>query len=181
MMLVGSLAVSTIVPVLVLAVIGIVVLVVLLAPRFSRSMNAAMTHLVTDPSPEDGRRPAFPSEGLLVPEAVLEAAGSMSDSVWDVLEASAVPIAIEYYPVSGIEMARYRSVPVNAAAQQAMTGIMEALDPRQQRRNVSAHRGEEGDRPFHPVARSANQTTNRQHYFPSQRSKNPGHRLPEYP
>lgn len=131
MMLVGSLAVSTIVPVLVLAVIGIVVLVVLLAPRFSRSMNAAMTHLVTDPSPEDGRRPAFPSEGLLVPEAVLEAAGSMSDSVWDVLEASAVPIAIEYYPVSGIEMARYRSVPVNAAAQQAMTGIMEALDPRQ--------------------------------------------------
>lgn len=131
MMIVGSLAVSTIVPVVVVGVIGIVVLVVLLSQRSSRSMNAAMAHLVTDPSTEDERRSAFPSEGLLVAEAVLEAAGSTSDSVWDVLEASAVPIAIEYYPVSDIEMARYRSVPVNAAAQQAMTGILEALDPRQ--------------------------------------------------
>lgn len=75
-------------------------------------------------------RPDFPSSGLLVPEGVLRTAGSTSVAIWDALEALAVPVAVEYHPVTEAEIAKFRTVPVNAAAQQAMIDIVKALDPR---------------------------------------------------
>ena len=75
-------------------------------------------------------RPEFPPQGLLVPEAVLRSAGSTSTAIWNALEAAAAPIALEYYPVSESEIAKYRSVPINAAAQQAMVKIVEAVNPK---------------------------------------------------
>jgi len=75
-------------------------------------------------------RPEFPPEGLLVPEEVLRSAGSTSAAIWDALEAAAAPVALEYYPVSESEITKYRTVPVNAAAQQAMVRIVEAVNPK---------------------------------------------------
>lgn len=75
-------------------------------------------------------RSGFPSSGLLVPESVLRDAGSTSVAIWDALEAVAVPVAVEYHPVTEAEIAKFRAVPVNAAAQQAMIDIVKALDPR---------------------------------------------------
>jgi hypothetical protein len=50
--------------------------------------------------------------------------------IWDALEAAAVPVAVEYYPVSDSAITRYRTVPINAAAQKAMVDIVKALDPK---------------------------------------------------
>ncbi|MEV6251581.1 hypothetical protein AB0M38_36290 [Streptomyces sp. NPDC051742] len=80
--------------------------------------------------PEVDLRPEFPSEGLLVPEDVLRSAGSTSAAIWDALEAAATPVAIAYHPVCDAELATLRTVPVNAAAQQALSGILEALNPK---------------------------------------------------
>lgn len=80
---------------------------------------------------ESDASPTFPSSGLLVPEEVLRYAESGAVSVWDALERAAVPIAVEYFPVSESEIARYRTVPVNAAAQQSITHIVQALNPNQ--------------------------------------------------
>ncbi|MEV7617791.1 hypothetical protein [Streptomyces sp. NPDC089799] len=74
-------------------------------------------------------RPAFPPAGLLVPEEVLRSAGSTAASVREALEAAATPIAVEYRPVSASEIAKFHTVPVNAAAQQALAGMVKALDP----------------------------------------------------
>lgn len=41
-----------------------------------------------------------------------------------------MPVAVEYFPVTASEIARFRAVPVNAAAQQAMVDIVKALNPR---------------------------------------------------
>lgn len=74
-------------------------------------------------------RPEFPESGLLVADEVLRVAGSSSVAIWDALESAAVPVAVEYYPVSEAEIAKYRTVPVNAAAQQSMVEIVKALNP----------------------------------------------------
>jgi hypothetical protein len=50
--------------------------------------------------------------------------------MWDALEAAAVPVAVEYRPVSPSEIGTFRAVPVNAASQQAMVNIIKALNPR---------------------------------------------------
>lgn len=75
-------------------------------------------------------RPTLPPEGLLVPREVLRSTGSSSDDVWAALEAAAAPIALAYYPVSESELTKYRSIPVNAVAQQAMVKVLEAVDPK---------------------------------------------------
>ncbi|MFI8421081.1 hypothetical protein [Streptomyces sp. NPDC085479] len=80
--------------------------------------------------PEADVRPEFPPEGLLVPEDVLRSAGSTSAAIWDALEAAATPVAVAYHPVGDTELATLRTVPVNAAAQQALSGILEALNPK---------------------------------------------------
>ena len=41
-----------------------------------------------------------------------------------------MPVAVEYRPVTASEIARFRTVPVNAAAQQAMVDIVKALNPK---------------------------------------------------
>jgi hypothetical protein len=56
-------------------------------------------------------RPGFPSSGLLVPEGVLRSAGSTSVAIWDALEVVAVPVAVEYYPVTEAEIAKFRASP----------------------------------------------------------------------
>src|SRR5581483_8723131 len=75
-------------------------------------------------------RPAFPPAGLLVPEDVLRSSGSTSAAIWEALQAAATPVAVEYYPVSQSEIAKFRTLPVNAAAQQAMVDVVKALDPK---------------------------------------------------
>ena len=74
-------------------------------------------------------RPEFPEAGLLVPDEVLRVADSSSVAIWDALESAAVPVAVEYFPVSDAEVTRYRTVPINAAAQQSMAEIVKALNP----------------------------------------------------
>lgn len=51
-------------------------------------------------------------------------------SVWEALEGASAPIAFEYYPISDQELAEYKWLPVNAAAQQALTNIVRAVDPK---------------------------------------------------
>lgn len=76
-------------------------------------------------------RPEFPPAGLLIPEDVLRSSsGSTSAAIWEALEAAATPVAVEYYPVSQSEISKFRTVPVNAAAQQAMVDVVKALDPK---------------------------------------------------
>lgn len=96
------------------------------------SQHSAVTrrHVASSTPPLVEARPEFPPAGLLVPEEVLRSAGSTSVAIWDALEAAAAPVAVQYYPVSDSEIARLRTVPVNAAAQQAMAGIVNALNPK---------------------------------------------------
>ncbi|MCX5192648.1 hypothetical protein OOK31_01865 [Streptomyces sp. NBC_00249] len=111
------------IPVVLVVVVAVAVLVTAwLLRRSSRS--------TTTTSAEAEARPDFPPAGLLVPEDVLRSAGSSSAAIWDALEAAVAPVAVEYHPVSESEVAKFRTVPVNAAAQQAMVGIVEALDPK---------------------------------------------------
>ena len=98
--------------------------------RFARRPNVPRTQVASSAQAEIELRPEFPSAGLLVPEGVLQSAGSSSAAIWDALEAAAVPVAVEYFPVTASEIARFPAVPVNAAAQQAVVDIIKALDPR---------------------------------------------------
>jgi hypothetical protein len=82
------------------------------------------------PSTAIEARPEFPPAGLLVPEDVLRSSGSTSAAIWEALEAAATPVAVAYYPVSQSEISKFRTVPVNAAAQQAMINVVKALDPK---------------------------------------------------
>ncbi|TQS91854.1 hypothetical protein EU811_13770 [Arthrobacter sp. TS-15] len=53
-----------------------------------------------------------------------------SVSVEQALEVASIPMAFEYYPITDIELTKYKSVPVNAALQQALTNIVRAVDPK---------------------------------------------------
>lgn len=75
------------------------------------------------------QKPVLPAEGLLVAADVLASAGTNTEAVWSALEEASAPVALEYYPVSRQELAKYRAVPVNAAAQQAMVRVVEAVNP----------------------------------------------------
>ena len=97
--------------------------------RFARRPNVPRTQVASSAQAEIELRPEFPSAGLLVPEGVLQSAGSSSAAIWDALEAAAVPVAVEYFPVTASEIARFPTVPVNAVAQQAVVDIIKALDP----------------------------------------------------
>lgn len=113
-----------------LIVVAIAVLVTAwLLWRFSRRPNVQRTQAASNTRAQIELRPEFPPAGLLVPEGVLRSAGS-SASIWDALGAAAVPVAVEYRPATASEIAMFRPVPVNAAAQQAMVDIVKALDPR---------------------------------------------------
>ncbi|MFI1518604.1 hypothetical protein [Kitasatospora cineracea] len=99
--------------------------------RFSRGTTAAPGGHTAPSTPAAVEvRAEFPPEGLLVPEDVLHSAGSTSGAIWDALEAAAVPVAVEYYPLSEAEVAKFRTVPVNATAQQAMIKVVEVLNPK---------------------------------------------------
>ncbi|MER7181284.1 hypothetical protein ABT404_17685 [Streptomyces hyaluromycini] len=119
-------------PIELVAVVAIAVLVTAwLLWRFSRSATTASGgHTASSATAVVEVRPEFPPAGLLVPEDVLRSVGSTSAAIWDALEAAAAPVAVEYYPVSEPEVAKLRTVPVNATAQQAMVGIVEALNPK---------------------------------------------------
>ena len=114
-----------------IAVVAIAVLVTAwLLWRFSRRPNVPRTPVASSTQAQIELRPEFPPAGFLVPEGVLRSAGSTSAAIWDALEAAAVPVAVEYRPVTASEIATFRPVPVNAAAQQAMVNIIKALNPR---------------------------------------------------
>ncbi|MET4642381.1 hypothetical protein ABID95_002108 [Streptomyces atratus] len=119
-------------PVELVAVVAIAALVTAwLLWRFSRGTTTASGgHTSPNAAAEVEVRTEFPPEGLLVPEDVLRSVGSTSGAIWDALEAAAAPVAVEYYPVSEAEVAKFRTGPVNATAQQAMVGIVEALNPK---------------------------------------------------
>lgn len=114
-----------------IAVVALIVVVLgWLLWRSSRLSSAPGAQVVASAPTVIERPPEFPPEGLLVPEDVLRSAGSTSVAIWDALEAATVPVALEYYPVSETEIAKYRAVPVNTTAQQAMVKIVEALNPK---------------------------------------------------
>src|SRR4051794_28607608 len=93
--------------------------------RFARRPNVPRTQVSSSGPAEIELRPKFPPAGLLVPEGVLQSAGSSSAAIWDALEVAVVPVAVEYFPVTASEIAACRTVPpVNAAAQQAMVDII---------------------------------------------------------
>ncbi len=117
-------------PTLIAVVTIAVIIAAWLLWRFSRLPGASGRHVAASTATLIEPRPEFPPEGLLVSEDILRSAGSTPAAIWDALEAAAVPIALEYYPVSESEITKYRAVPVNAAAQQAMVGIVEALNPK---------------------------------------------------
>ena len=114
-----------------IVVVAIAVLVTAwLLWRFSRRSNVPRTQMLSSTQAQIELRPEFPPAGLLVPEGVLRSAGSTSAAIWDALGAAAVPVAVEYRPVTASEIEKFRTVPVNAAAQQAMVDIVKALNPR---------------------------------------------------
>lgn len=115
-----------------IAVVAIAVLVTAwLLWRFSRRPNVPRAQVASSTQAQIELRSEFPPAGLLVPEGVLRSAGSTSAAIWDALGAAAVPVAVEYRPVTASEIATFRLVPpVNAAAQQAMVDIVKALNPR---------------------------------------------------
>jgi hypothetical protein len=98
--------------------------------RFSRRPGALGRNVAASTATRIEPLPEFPPEGILVSEDVLRSAGSTPAAIWNALEAAAVPIALEYFPVSESEITKYRAVPINAAAQQAMVGVVEALNPK---------------------------------------------------
>jgi hypothetical protein len=98
--------------------------------RFSRGPNVARAQVPSSTEAQIDVPPEFPPAGLLVPEGVLRSAGSTSAAIWDALETAAVPVAVEYHPVTASEIAKFRSFPVNASAQQAMVNIVKALNPK---------------------------------------------------
>jgi hypothetical protein len=114
-----------------IAVVAIAVMVTAgLIWRFSRRARVPRTEVASSPIAVSELQPEFPPAGLLVPEDVFRSAGSTPTAIWDALEAAAAPVAVEYYPVSESDIAKFRTVPVNAAAQQAMVGIVKALNPK---------------------------------------------------
>ena len=114
-----------------LIVVAIAVLVAAwLLWRFARRPDVPRAQVTSSAPAEIELRPEFPPAGLLVPEGVLQSAGSSSAAIWDALEAAAVPVAVEYYPVTASEIATFRTVPVNATAQQAIVDIVKALNPK---------------------------------------------------
>jgi hypothetical protein len=121
---------TTMLPTLIAIVAIAVIVTAWLLWRFSRRPTATGTHAETSIPEAIEVRPEFPPAGLLVHEDVLRSAGPTSAAIWDALEAAAAPVAVEYFPVSESEIAKFRTVPVNAAAQQAMVGMVNALNPR---------------------------------------------------
>lgn len=114
-----------------IAVVAIAVLVTAwLLWRLARRPDVPLTEVASRTQAQIDRRPEFPPAGLLVPEGVLRSAGSSSAAIWDALEAAAVPVAVEYRPATASEIATFRTVPVNATAQQAIVDIVKALNPR---------------------------------------------------
>src|SRR3954466_7838208 len=105
--------------VLVLIAVGVLVAAGLYHWRHS-TQNPAAQMDDTSVSTAIDARPEFPSSGLLVPAEVLEAFDSSAVEIWDALEAAVTPVAIEYRPVEQAELVKYRAVPVNATAQQAI-------------------------------------------------------------
>lgn len=99
--------------------------------RSPRRDNAARTSQTTEPSAIETMEPdrTFPASGILVPEAVLSTTGA-AVSVWEALEAASIPMALEYHPISDSELTKYKSVPVNAAFQQALTNIVRDVNPK---------------------------------------------------
>src|SRR3954464_12646660 len=98
--------------------------------RVSRRPDVTQTHEALGSDTQIELRPEFPPAGLLVPEGVLRSAGSTSAAIWDALETAAVPVAVEYHPVTVSEISTFRTVPVNAAGQQAMVDIVKTLNPK---------------------------------------------------
>ncbi|MEZ5309829.1 MAG: hypothetical protein R2735_04410 [Microthrixaceae bacterium] len=106
-----------------------VLLVVWLITRSSRSSSGGGSGVELGAPIAIEARAALPPQGILVAESVLQSSGSSPDFLWSALEAAAAPLALEYYPVSESELTRYRSIPINAAAQQAMVKVVEAVNP----------------------------------------------------
>jgi hypothetical protein len=78
----------------------------------------------------DATRPVFPVAGTLVSEYVLQMSDANGITIWDALETAAAPIAVEYRPITEAELTQYRSIPVNATAQQTLAEIVKMLDPK---------------------------------------------------
>jgi hypothetical protein len=119
-----------VIPTLIAGFILMMVVLVWTLWRRTRRLGAKPGKDQSAVAPAATRSPAYPSSGLLVSEAVLRSTESGSISVWEALETAALPIAVEYHPVTELEIARYRTVPINTSAQQSVVDIVKALDPK---------------------------------------------------
>jgi hypothetical protein len=115
--------------IIVLVVVSALIVTGLLLRSSRRSTDTEGDHPDAKSTALEARR-EFPPSGLLVPDEVLGSKDSTPAAIWDALEVAATPIAVEYRPVSEFELAKYRTVPVNAAAQQAIVNVVKALDPK---------------------------------------------------
>lgn len=117
-------------PTLIVVAIVAVICAAWLVWWFSRRPSAPAPLVEAGASAEIELSAELPPEGILVSEDVLRVAGSTSATIWDALEVAAVPLALEYRPVSDSELTKYRTVPLNASVQNSMVGILEALNPK---------------------------------------------------
>jgi hypothetical protein len=114
-----------------LGLVAVVAIVVIVAAwlRWRRSQRTTTNRGSRDTALAEAR-PDFPAEGLLVSAEVLRSAGSSPVAVWRALEVAASPIAVEYYPVTDAQIAKLRTVPVNATAQRALVDLVKTVSPK---------------------------------------------------
>lgn len=72
----------------------------------------------------------WPAAGFLVPQDVYDSAEGSADSILTALEATAAPVAVEYFPVGHTEITKYRTVPVNATVQKSLVEIVKRVNPK---------------------------------------------------
>ena len=84
---------------------------------------------ISEPVDAGALEGAFPAAGLLVQEDIVRTAGATSVTVWEALEASTAPVAIEYHPVSATEIAS-SACAGQCVAQNAMVQLVKALNPK---------------------------------------------------
>lgn len=75
--------------------------------------------------------PTVPESGLLVPEYFFSRNEANPTDLVDLMTAATVPLAVEYRPATALDLTKYRAVPVNASAQQALADVIKVVGPNQ--------------------------------------------------
>jgi hypothetical protein len=114
--------------VLVLVVVAVGVLSAVVW-RVARRRNHSSRGEVFTPTTKLGNRGIFPPSGLLIPEGILRELDITSAAMWEALEAAGAPVALEYHSITDVELATFRTIPVNATMQQGLSHAVKTLNP----------------------------------------------------